>query len=95
MKLVTSDDGIVDAELSLIVSIMRRDVAFHSEFTEDQFCNLLDGIFNEDFTEIEKVHDWRNHVDNAVKELWPHLPNSAKLVAYIHAADLAEREEWE
>lgn len=48
-----------------------------------------------DFPAAGKVHDWRNHVDAAVIEVWDELPTPARLVAFIAAAKAAESEEWE
>ncbi len=42
-----------------------------------------------------RVHNWRNHVDNAVISVWLHLPLEAKLVAYIEACKASSNEEWE
>ena len=44
---------------------------------------------------IQKCHDWRNHVPDAVADEWDDLPLVAKLVAFIPAASLARQEEWD
>ena len=42
-----------------------------------------------------KCHDWRNHVNSVVQEVWDQLRLEAKLVAFVTACELAHREEWE
>ena len=36
--------------------------------------------------DIQRCHDWRNHIPDAVAEEWEELPLLAKLVAFIPAA---------
>jgi hypothetical protein len=42
-----------------------------------------------------KVHDWRNHVPDGVKELWLTFTPQQRKALYQWADDLAGREEWE
>ena len=41
------------------------------------------------------VHDWRNHVLEAVVEAWPGLSLDARVVAYLFARTAASAEEWD
>jgi hypothetical protein len=45
--------------------------------------------------ERRRVHEWRNHVEGLVMDLWDGLSDDAKLVAFITAADAAHNEEWD
>lgn len=42
-----------------------------------------------------RVHDWRNHVADAVKAAWPALSLDARVVAYGCARVAADREAWD
>lgn len=42
-----------------------------------------------------KVHDWRNHVPDAVQMAWDTFTDDQKLLLYKWADDLASAEEWE
>lgn len=47
------------------------------------------------WVEASKCHDWRNHINDAVKAVWDDLPVMARLVAYIHACEQARNEKWD
>lgn len=42
-----------------------------------------------------RVHDWRNHVPEEVKKLWPTFSEIQRKALYDWANDLASAEEWE
>ncbi len=42
-----------------------------------------------------RVHDWRNYIPEAVRELWPELSEEARLVALLVAEVGANREHWD
>jgi hypothetical protein len=56
---------------------------------------LQDELDNPEFENAGRVHDWRNHVPEEVKEQWDQLSVDAKRVAYLTAYNEAEREEWD
>lgn len=56
---------------------------------------LLNKICDEDFSNIDRCHDWRNHVDKDLIKMWGTLSKEAKLCIYIQARNSAEGEEWE
>ena len=35
----------------------------------------------------QQCHDWRNHVDDDLRPLWPFLSPDAKLVAFLSSAN--------
>jgi len=43
----------------------------------------------------EKVHNWRNYVNEDVKIMWVELTGRQKLVLAANFKDIADREEWE
>jgi hypothetical protein len=56
---------------------------------------LLADLENPEFDNAGRVHDWRNHVPDEVKEQWGQQSTDAKKVAYLKAYNEAEREEWD
>jgi len=50
---------------------------------------------NPEFENAGRVHDWRNHVPEEVKEQWDQLSVDARKVAYLTAYHEAEEEEWD
>lgn len=63
----------------------------------DEEARTLDGISvtDPDWSSATKVHDWRNHVPEEVREAWPGLPLIAQRVAAMVAAEAASKEEWD
>lgn len=47
------------------------------------------------FEAAERVHDWRNHVGDAVRSIWNTLDIEQRAAIAIDAAYLAYAEEWE
>lgn len=41
-----------------------------------------------------KVHNWRNHVPESIREVWDALAPQARAVAILMAQERANREEW-
>jgi hypothetical protein len=56
---------------------------------------LLADLETPEFDNAGRVHDWRNHVPEEVKEQWDQLSVEARKVAYLAAYNEAEREEWD
>jgi hypothetical protein len=42
-----------------------------------------------------RVHNWRRHVPDEVRQLWPHLAPGVRAVLYRWADELADQEEWD
>jgi hypothetical protein len=42
-----------------------------------------------------RVHNWRNHVPDALQIMWPELSIQARIVAYLCAAASADAEDWD
>jgi len=42
-----------------------------------------------------KVHDWRNHVPEHIREMWFTFTQEQRYALYAWADELAGREEWE
>lgn len=47
------------------------------------------------FDLAEKCHDWRNHVDQRLIQLWDELSMQTKLCLYLTAQTAASSEEWD
>lgn len=45
--------------------------------------------------EADKVHDWRNHVPDVIRAIWPSFNADQRIALATWANDLALREEWE
>lgn len=56
---------------------------------------LLAELENPEFENAGRVHDWRNHVLDEVKEQWAQLSFDARKVAYLTACNEADNEEWD
>ena len=52
-------------------------------------------INSPEWNKAGKVHDWRNHIPEPVKECWERLSVDAKHVAYYMAEQKADQEVWE
>ncbi len=46
----------------------------------------LGNINNDAFENIQKCHDWRNHVPNEVADVWEHLSQLERALVADHAA---------
>lgn len=55
----------------------------------------LEEILSEDFSNISRVHDWRNHILDDFREIWPYLSKEIRIVLYIYAKHEAELENWD
>ena len=51
----------------------------------------LDG----DFSDIGRVHDWRNYISDEVREMWGTFSSAQKLALFRQADQCADRENWE
>lgn len=43
---------------------------------------------------LSKVHNWRNHVPESIREVWDALAPQARAVVILMAQEQANREEW-
>ena len=48
-----------------------------------------------DFEGRGRGHDWRNHVPELIRELWPDIPFVARVMAVYMANREADQEEWD
>jgi hypothetical protein len=48
-----------------------------------------------EFENAGRVHDWRNHVPDDIKEVWGQLSYEAKFIAAYVADEAAGKEEWD
>lgn len=48
-----------------------------------------------DFRNRGRVHDWRNHVPDELREMWPQLTFRERAIIALIADDLADGENWE
>ena len=44
---------------------------------------------------VTRVHDWRNHVGQRVRDLWSTLTREQRLAVALDAEDKAANEDWE
>lgn len=55
----------------------------------------IESLANPQWDEAEEwSRDWRYYVQEPVRRCWSRLPASARLVAFINAADIAYLSEW-
>ncbi len=50
---------------------------------------------NPDWDNIGRVHDWKNHIGEPVRELWESFSNEQKAAIAFGADDIAGQEEWD
>ena len=56
---------------------------------------MLVDLFNPEWGEVSRVHDWRNHIPKDVKSAWDTLSIEARYIAYYNAEISADQEEWD
>lgn len=47
------------------------------------------------WSDLCRVHDWRNYIPEEMRDRWLLLSPDARVVAYVLAAEWASREEWD
>lgn len=52
-------------------------------------------VHNPKWNQVCKVHDWRNYIDDGIKQIWEYLSIDAKLIAMIMAEKQAKEEDWD
>lgn len=52
-------------------------------------------IEDPDWTINNKVHEWRNHVPEELKEAWPFMSQTERMLVYLLAAKAASEEDWD
>ena len=57
--------------------------------------NIPDDFLNPNFKKTEKIHDWKNHVDDEVGEIWESFTISQKVVLSKVARKKAMQEDWD
>lgn len=62
---------------------------WHSKHTRES------DLENTRFDNAEKIHDWRNHVGENTKQIWPTLDLEQRAAIALDAEDQASAEDWE
>ena len=55
----------------------------------------LGDVLNPDWNEGEHTRDWRKHVGERVRQLWPTFSLAQKIAITLDADDRASDEKWE
>lgn len=55
----------------------------------------LAGLDDPEWSEAGKVHDWRNHVPEEVRELWETLDFAGRYCVALMAIKHADNENWD
>lgn len=50
---------------------------------------------NPDWTNVDRCHDWRNHVSDEIIALWATFNEAQKEAIYNQAKSSADDEEWD
>lgn len=45
--------------------------------------------------EYERVHGWRNYVNEELRRIWPTFSDEQKLAVARNARDIASQEDWD
>ena len=61
----------------------------------DTTGEAIEELEQADFENTRKCHDWRNHVAYDVVEVWDSLSLEGRLVAFLQAEQMADREDWD
>lgn len=75
------------------VDLRRWVIESQPEVTPEQ--RFLTDLSNEDFSANGRVHDWRNHVDEDLCQVWPTLSDETRVEIYMMAKREADNEEWD
>jgi hypothetical protein len=54
----------------------------------------LEKILVPEWGKATKVHDWRNHVPDHIKNNWSVISLESKMIAYFMAEYASEQEHW-
>lgn len=55
---------------------------------------LKDAVRNPKFGKESAMRDWRNHIHEGVKKIWPYLSEETRLIFVLGALKVAEKEKW-
>ena len=70
--------------------------AIANEITREYPSSKLPEEINDpQWDKTTQVHDWRNYVDDVVREHWDALNEPGKLAIYLVTRAFADREEWD
>lgn len=61
---------------------------------QDQMTGIL-LLSHPDWANADKVHDWRNHVPEAVRAIWETFTPEQREALVSWAEELASAEEWD
>lgn len=57
--------------------------------------DVLEAVNDPQWNKAGRVHDWRNHIQGGLEDIWDQLGLDARLSLYLTAAIGADREEWD
>jgi hypothetical protein len=78
------------------VSLMDRLLAVTADGTMyKSYDDLIRDVESPSWGDERGPHNWKAHIFDGLRTLWPELPLEAKLVAFMFAEDSADNEEWE
>ena len=58
-------------------------------------CIEPDDYENPDWKAATKVHEWKNYIDDPVREIWDTITTAQKKALANQAQNIADAEEWE
>ena len=56
---------------------------------------ILESVNHPRMEQRGEVHDWRNHVDGDIRDLWPAMSLQTRCAITLMAMQCAEDEEWD
>jgi hypothetical protein len=64
---------------------------------DELYCSdeTLDNMLNDDFSNTNRVHNWRNYVPDHFISEWGNLSEEVKLAVFLMAESRSNREEWD
>jgi hypothetical protein len=63
--------------------------------TDSLVERVKEQALNPEWHKADRVHDWRNHVSENVKALWPTFTNEQKFALVEQAEECAGNEHWD
>ena len=80
------------------VLVKRRLMSRAADISDSQYdrkfqTDIINLMYEPQWTSRTKMHDWRNYVDKEIQLVWSFLSEQARLSLYINAEVQARREE--
>ena len=60
-----------------------------------EYDALVKKLKRPNWRDEDRVHNWRNYVDNRIKKVWSCLDDDVRIHIYIQARTKAEAEVWD